>query len=163
DRADAAALHVSAGEVRFENVGFAYEPGVPVLSDLTLVAAPGKTTALVGPSGGGKSTILNLIPRFYDVAAGAVTIDGQDARAVTMASLRDSIAFVSQEAVLFDDTVAGNIRLGDQDAGDAAVEAAARAAGAHDFIVALPDGYNTFVGERGQSLSGGQRQRIAIA
>jgi subfamily B ATP-binding cassette protein MsbA len=97
------------------------------------------------------------------VAAGAVRIDGQDVRSVTMASLRDAIALVSQDAVLFDDTVAGNIRLGRPDANDAAVEAAARAAGAHDFIVAFPDGYNTFVGERGQSLSGGQRQRIAIA
>jgi subfamily B ATP-binding cassette protein MsbA len=163
DAANATPLRIDAATVQFENVGFAYEAGVPVLNGLHLTAAAGKTTALVGPSGGGKSTILNLIPRFYDVTDGTVRIDGQDVRGVTTASLRDAIAFVSQEAVLFDDTVAGNIRFGRPDANDADVETAARAAGAHDFIAALSDGYNTFVGERGQSLSGGQRQRIAIA
>jgi len=149
--------------VQFDNVSFAYEQDVPVLSGLGLIAAAGKTTALVGPSGGGKSTILNLIPRFYDTNGGAVRIDGQDVRDVTLASLRDSIAFVSQEAVLFDDTIAANIRLGRPTATDAQIETAARDAGAHDFIAAFPEGYQTLVGERGQSLSGGQRQRIAIA
>jgi subfamily B ATP-binding cassette protein MsbA len=163
DTPDAKALAVTAGAVALTNVGFAYDTGVPVLHGLSFIAPAGKTTALVGPSGGGKTTILNLIPRFYDVAQGSVTIDGQDVRKVTLASLRDAIAFVSQDAVLFDDTVAANIRFGRPDADDAAVEAAAAAAGAHAFIMALPDGYDTFVGERGQSLSGGQRQRIAIA
>jgi subfamily B ATP-binding cassette protein MsbA len=163
DAPNAATLAVSGGTVTLEDVHFAYEPGVNVLGGLTLTAPAGKTTALVGPSGGGKTTILNLIPRFYDVAQGTVRIDGQDVRGVTLASLRDSIAMVSQDAVLFDDTAAANIRFGKPGADDAAVEAAARAAGAHDFIMALPQGYQTFVGERGQSLSGGQRQRIAIA
>jgi subfamily B ATP-binding cassette protein MsbA len=163
DAPNVAPLHVTAGAVQFDNVGFSYDADVPVLNGLTLAAEAGKTTALVGPSGGGKSTILNLIPRFYDVGAGAVRIDGQDVRDVGLASLRDAIAFVSQEAVLFDDTIAANIRLGAPKADDAAVEAAAKAAGAHEFITAFPDGYRTLVGERGQSLSGGQRQRIAIA
>jgi len=163
DRPDATPLRVSQGEVKFENVTFAYDMGIPVLDGLNFVAPAGKTTALVGASGGGKTTILNLIPRFYDTTHGAVRIDGQDVRDVTLDSLRDAISFVSQDAVLFDDTVAANIRFGKTDADDAAVETAARAAGAHDFIMALPDGYQTFVGERGQSLSGGQRQRIAIA
>ncbi|TAL04700.1 MAG: ABC transporter ATP-binding protein [Rhodospirillaceae bacterium] len=163
DRPDAQALRVSAGAVRFDNVGFGYDQEIAVLDGLNLTAPAGKTTALVGSSGAGKTTILNLIPRFYDVSRGTVQIDGQDVRGVTLASLRDNIAVVSQDAVLFDDTVAANIRFGRPDADDTAVEAAARAAGAHDFIAALPDGYRTFVGERGQSLSGGQRQRIAIA
>jgi subfamily B ATP-binding cassette protein MsbA len=163
DAPHAAPVDIAKGEVVFENVGFAYEAGIPVLDGLNLVARAGRTTALVGASGGGKTTILNLIPRFYDVTTGAVRIDGQDVRDVTLGSLRDAIAFVGQDAVLFDDTVAANIRFGKPGADDAAVEAAARAAGAHDFITSLPDGYQTFVGERGQSLSGGQRQRIAIA
>ena len=163
DRPDAVPLHVTDGTVTFTNVGFAYEDRNAVLEGLNLSAATGKTTALVGPSGAGKSTILNLIPRFYDVTAGVVRIDGQDVREVSLASLRDAIAFVGQDAVLFDDTVAANIRFGRPDADGRAVEKAAMAAGAHDFITALPQGYKTFVGERGQSLSGGQRQRIAIA
>jgi len=163
DRADAKPVRVTGGTVRFDRVGFAYDPVVPVLNELSFVAPAGKTTALVGPSGGGKSTIFNLILRYYDAGQGAVEIDGQDVRDVTVDSLRDAIAFVSQEAVLFDDTVAANIRFGRPAADDAAVEAAARAAGAHDFIAGFPQGYGTLVGERGQSLSGGQRQRIAIA
>jgi subfamily B ATP-binding cassette protein MsbA len=149
--------------VRLDEIAFAYTPGAPVLGGLSLHAPAGKTTALVGPSGAGKSTVFNLIARFHDPEAGAVTIDGHDIRAVTLDSLRDAVAWVSQDAVLFDDSVAANIRFGRPDASDAQVQAAARAAGAHDFITALPQGYATFVGERGQTLSGGQRQRIAIA
>jgi subfamily B ATP-binding cassette protein MsbA len=119
--------------------------------------------ALVGPSGAGKSTLLNLIPRFYDPDRGAVTIDGQDLREVTFESLRGSIALVSQEILLFDDSVGANIAYGRPGAGQREIEAAARHAGAHDFIAALPEGYDTLVGPRGAKLSGGERQRIAIA
>lgn len=163
EKPNASALVVSRGEVRLENVSFSYTGDVPALRDLTLTVPAGKTTALVGASGAGKSTILNLIPRFYDVSAGAVTIDGVNIADVTLGSLRDAIAFVSQDVILFDDTVRANIRYGKPGASDAAVEEAARAAGAHDFIAALPNGYDTMVGERGQTLSGGERQRIAIA
>ena len=130
---------------------------------MTLEAPGGKTVALVGPSGAGKSTILNLIPRFYDPEAGRVTIDDQDLRGVTLDSLRRSIALVSQEILLFDDTVRANIAYGRPEADDAAIEEAARMAGAHDFIMAFSEGYATQVGPRGSNLSGGQRQRIAIA
>jgi subfamily B ATP-binding cassette protein MsbA len=130
---------------------------------VSLTAKRGETVALVGPSGGGKSTILNLIPRFYDPTAGRVTIDGVDVRDVTLASLRDHIALVTQEPFLFDDTIRANIAYARPDASDAEIEAAARAAAAHDFITALPDGYGATVGEAGARLSGGQRQRIAIA
>jgi subfamily B ATP-binding cassette protein MsbA len=119
--------------------------------------------ALVGPSGAGKSTVLNLIPRFYDVAGGRVTIDGQDVRDATLASLRGAVGLVSQEVSLFDDTVRANIAYGRPDAGEAEIVAAARAAAAHDFIMELPDGYDTVVGELGARLSGGQRQRLSIA
>jgi subfamily B ATP-binding cassette protein MsbA len=163
EKPDAPALAVTRGEVRLENVTFSYAADVAALRDLTLTVPAGKTTALVGASGAGKSTILSLIPRFYDVSSGAVLIDGVNIADVTLGSLRDAIAFVSQDVVLFDDTVRANIRYGKPGAGDAAVEDAARAAGAHDFIAALPNGYDTMVGERGQTLSGGERQRIAIA
>jgi subfamily B ATP-binding cassette protein MsbA len=123
----------------------------------------GETVALVGPSGGGKSTILNLIPRFYDATAGQVTIDGHDVRAVTTASLRQQIALVTQEPFLFDDTIRANIAYARPDASQAQIEQAAREAAAHDFIRELPQGYDTVVGEAGARLSGGQRQRIAIA
>ena len=149
--------------VRFEGVGFGYAPGTPALVDVSLQAARGETVALVGPSGGGKSTILNLIPRFYDVTAGAVTIDGQDVREVALPSLRERIALVTQEPFLFDDTVRANIAHARPDASPAEVEAAARQAAAHEFVAALPQGYDTPVGEGGARLSGGQRQRIAIA
>ena len=119
--------------------------------------------ALVGPSGAGKSTALALIPRFYDVASGAITLDGADLRDVTLASLRHAIAYVGQDTLLFDDTVAANIRMGRPEASDAEVQDAARAAAAHDFIAALPDGYNTRVGPSGGRLSGGQRQRVSLA
>ncbi len=163
EKPGAPALAVIRGQVRFENVAFAYDEGLAALKGVTFTAPAGKTTALVGPSGAGKTTILNLIPRFYDVTSGVITIDGQNIADVTLPSLRAAVALVSQDVVLFDDTVRANIRYGRPEADDAAIEEAACAAGAHDFIRALPEGYDTIVGERGQALSGGQRQRIAIA
>ena len=153
--------------VAFDRVSFAYAPaaegGAPTLSDVSLTVAPGQTVALVGPSGGGKSTILSLLPRFYDVTAGVVTLNGVDVRDVRLHDLRDRIALVTQEPFLFDDTIAANIAYGRPDASQAQIEAAARAAAAHDFILALPESYETRAGEAGLRLSGGQRQRIAIA
>ncbi len=163
DKPDAAPLAVMRGEVRFENVSFSYAGEGEALKDIAFTALPGKTTALVGPSGAGKTTILNLIARFYDVTTGRILIDGSNVANVTLSSLRDAVALVSQDVVLFDDTVRANIGYGKPGASSFAVENAARLAGAHEFISALPDGYSTIVGERGQSLSGGQRQRIAIA
>ncbi len=163
DRPGARPLVVSAGEVRLERVRFGYHPGLAALDDVSLTVPGGATVALVGPSGAGKSTILNLILRFYDVDAGRVTIDGQDVRELSLASLRAAIALVAQEVSLFDDTVRANIAYGRQDAPLAAIEAAARAAGADEFIRELPQGYDTLVGEHGIRLSGGQRQRLTIA
>ncbi|MEZ5668593.1 MAG: ABC transporter transmembrane domain-containing protein [Alphaproteobacteria bacterium] len=176
DRPDAQPLAVGAGEVRFDEVFFSYpERGAAAgvddgaggaLRGLSLVARPGRMTALVGPSGAGKTTAFNLIPRFFDVSAGRVSIDGSDVAAVTLESLRNSIALVSQDITLFDDTVRANIgfgRAGGRPASDDEIVAAAKAAAAHDFIMALPDGYDTVVGQDGGRLSGGQRQRIAIA
>ena len=159
----AKALAVSAGEVRFSEVVFAYGDGKPALAGVNLTAEGGRTTALVGRSGSGKSTLLSLVPRLMDVSSGAVIIDGQDIRDVTLASLRDRVAVVSQDIVLYDDTIRANICFGRNNATDAEVEAAARAAAAHDFIAALPDGYLTRVGDRGGRLSGGERQRVALA
>lgn len=149
--------------IAFEAVGFSYGGGAPALARVDLVARAGETIALVGPSGGGKSTILNLIPRFYDVSEGAVRINGLDVREASIAALRAKIALVTQEPFLFDDAIAANIAYGRPGAGREEIEAAARAAAAHDFIAALPAGYDTPVGEAGARLSGGQRQRIAIA
>ncbi len=163
EKPGASAIQVTRGEIRFDNVAFSYEGELDALKAVSFIAPAGKTTALVGASGAGKTTILNLIPRFYDVTSGAITIDGTNVADVALASLRDAIALVSQDVVLFADTIGANIRYGRADASDAEVEAAARDAGAHDFIAALPAGYDTAVGERGQTLSGGQRQRIAIA
>ncbi|HYB09860.1 MAG TPA: ABC transporter ATP-binding protein [Alphaproteobacteria bacterium] len=163
DRPGAGTLKVERGVIQFERVRFGYGQGHTALHDLTLEVPAGKTVALVGPSGAGKSTILNLIPRFYDVGAGRVTIDGADVRDVTLTSLRANIGLVSQEISLFDDTVVANIAYGKPDSGQAEIERAARMAGAHDFIVQLPKGYETQVGGHGARLSGGQRQRIAIA
>ena len=164
DRPGAAALKVARGELRFNNVVFAYDDDeAAALTNVSFTAPAGKTTALVGPSGAGKTTIFNLILRFYDVNSGAITIDGTSTSAVTLSSLRDAVALVSQDIVLFDDTVRANIRYGRPGASDSDIEEAARAALAHEFILELPNGYDTLVGERGQSLSGGQRQRIAIA
>jgi len=151
------------GEVRFDDVAFAYGDGVAVLKGLSLEARRGEIVALVGPSGGGKTTTLALIPRFYDVGGGCVTVNGHDVRGLTLASLRAQIGLVTQEPFLFDDTIANNIAYSRPGAGKSEIEAAARQAAAHDFIVELPDGYDTRVGELGVRLSGGQRQRIAIA
>ena len=163
DAPDAAPLRIGRGEIAFEDVSFSYSGGPAALSGLSLTFPAGRTSALVGASGAGKTTILNLIPRFYDVETGRVAIDGQDLRRVTLASLRDRIALVSQEVSLFDDSIHANIACGRPGADDEEVEAAARHAGAHDFVEAMPDGYRTRVGEFGVRLSGGQRQRIAIA
>ncbi len=163
ERADAQPLAVTGGAVRFDGVRFSYGNGAEALRGVTLDIPAGKTVALVGASGAGKSTIMNLIPRFYDVTAGAVRIDGADVRDVTLASLRGSIGLVSQEVSLFDDTVRANIAYGRFGARDEEIEAAARAAAADDFIRALPQGYDTPVGEHGVKLSGGQRQRLSIA
>jgi subfamily B ATP-binding cassette protein MsbA len=163
DAPDATVLPRVEGRVRFETVTFAYEEGHPVLHDLSVEVAPGETVALVGPSGAGKSTFVSLIPRFYDPQAGRITVDGHDLRSVTLRSLREQIAAVSQEVHLFNTTIRENIRYGRLDASDEAVAEAARAANAHDFITGLPGGYDAEVGERGVKLSGGQRQRVAIA
>ncbi|MDZ4375799.1 MAG: ABC transporter transmembrane domain-containing protein [Phenylobacterium sp.] len=164
EQPSARALRVTDGRVRFEGLSFSYAAhGPPALDGVDLEAGRGETVALVGPSGGGKSTILNLIPRFYDATAGRVSIDGQDVRDVTLASLREHIALVTQEPFLFDDTIRANIAYARPETSADEIEAAARAAAAHDFIIELPDGYDTLVGEGGARLSGGQRQRIAIA
>jgi ATP-binding cassette, subfamily B, bacterial MsbA len=151
------------GDIRLEDVRFSYVAGTPALAGVTLEVPAGKRVALVGPSGAGKSTILNLIPRFYDVDGGSVTVDGHDVRDVTFQSLYGGIALVSQEITLFDDTVRANIAYGRAGATEDEIVAAARMAAADDFIGALPNGYETMVGEQGVKLSGGQRQRLAIA
>ncbi|MGH7065513.1 MAG: ABC transporter ATP-binding protein, partial [Stellaceae bacterium] len=152
-------LSVAGGEIRFDQVRFGYAPGAVALDGITLTVPAGHRVALVGASGAGKSTILNLIPRFFEVEEGGIAIDGQDIRAVSLASLRAAIALVTQEVTLFDDTVRANIAYGRFGAPAPAIEAAAQAAGADAFIRALPDGYDTQVGEHGVRLSGGQRQR----
>ena len=156
-------LAVRGGEIIFDKVSFRYGNGIAALSDISLDVPAGRTVALVGPSGAGKSTILNLIPRFYDAESGSVSIDGINVGAVDLASLRDAIGLVSQETVLFDDSVRANIAYGRPAADEADIIAAARGAGAHAFIEQLPDGYDTMIGEHGAKLSGGQRQRLSIA
>ncbi|ODA92821.1 ABC transporter ATP-binding protein [Mesorhizobium sp. SEMIA 3007] len=163
EKPDAKPLRTGPGEIRFDAVSFAYQNGPPVLDRFDLTLEAGKMTALVGPSGGGKSTILNLIMRMYDPNSGKVLLDGQDISHATLASLREKIAYVSQDTFLFAGTIMHNIRLGRQDATDDEVIAAAKAANAHDFIMAQAKGYETDVGENGGLLSGGQRQRISIA
>jgi len=163
DAPGAVPINVTRGEICLENVSFRYDGEQVALQEVSLIVPAGRKAALVGASGAGKSTLLNLIPRFYDPSGGRVLIDGQDLKHATLASLRRSIALVSQELTLFDDTIRGNIAYGRSEASAAEIEAAARAAAAHDFILALPLGYETRVGENGVKLSGGQRQRIAIA
>jgi ABC-type multidrug transport system fused ATPase/permease subunit len=164
DRPDAAELSIGAGgaRVEFRDVSFGYGDR-PVLCGISFAAEPGEMVALVGPSGAGKTTVLNLIPRFWDPKAGQILVDGKDIRSVTQRSLRRHLAIVQQDTFLFGGAVLDNIRYGRQDAGMAEVESAARAANAHDFIMDLPQGYATEIGERGVKLSGGQRQRLAIA
>jgi ATP-binding cassette subfamily B protein len=163
ERPDASPLPDGDGEVRFEGVTFAYRPGSPVLCDVDLVIRPGESVALVGATGAGKSTVARLVPRFYDVDAGRVLIDGVDVRDLQLSELRDAIGMVFEDTFLFTDTVRSNIAFADEDALPEAVERAARLAGGHDFVADLPDGYDTLLGEQGFSLSGGQRQRVAIA
>ena len=163
DAPDAALLPGGRGRVVFDDVHFLYPDGRVGLAGLSFAAEPGTMVALVGPSGAGKSTALALLPRLHDATAGMVRIDGSDVRRVTLASLRDSIAYVAQDALLFDDTVLANIRMGRPGASEAEIAAAAEAAAASGFIAALPDGFATRVGPGGQRLSGGQRQRVALA
>jgi ATP-binding cassette subfamily B protein len=163
DRPGAPPLAVTAGEVRFENVRFSYRPDRGILDDVSFTVPAGATVAIVGPSGAGKSTISRLLFRFYDPQEGRILIDGQDISSVTQASLRAALGIVPQDTVLFNDTIAYNIRYGRIDATDAEVEAAARLAHIHDFVMSTPDGYATRVGERGLKLSGGEKQRVAIA
>jgi len=163
DIENAPALRLAGGGIRFKDVAFSYDDEKTALKGLDIHIPAGKTVALVGPSGAGKSTVLNLVPRFYDVTDGSVCIDGQDVREVRLASLRRACALVSQEIVLFDDTIRANIAYGRMKASEEDIVKAAKHAAAHDFIMELPDGYDTLVGENGLKLSGGQRQRISIA
>ncbi len=163
DKADAPALDVTGGEIVFDHVNFGYDERRPILRDVSFTVPPGKTVAIVGPSGAGKSTISRILFRFYDVADGAVRIDGQDIRDVTQESLRACIGIVPQDTVLFNDTIYYNVAYGRPDASPAEIEEAARMARIHDFVMGMPDGYQTRVGERGLKLSGGEKQRVAIA
>lgn len=163
DAPGAAPLKDVRGDIRFEDVTFSYDEGVNVLAGVNLSIRAGQTVALVGPSGGGKSTLCHLIPRFYEPTAGRITIDGRDIRDVTLQSLRDSVGIVQQDVMLFAGTILDNIRYGRLDATDEEVVEAARQAEIHEDILAMPDGYQTYVGERGIMLSGGQKQRVSIA
>jgi ATP-binding cassette subfamily B protein len=163
DKPGAIPLAESRGEVVFENVGFAYREGLQILRDVTFYAKPGQRIALIGPTGSGKSTVTNLIPRFYEATEGRVLVDGQDVRDLQMKSLRQHIGIVLQDPFLFSQTIAQNIAYGRAEASMEEIIAAAKAARVHDFTVGFPDGYETRVGERGVTLSGGQKQRIAIA
>ncbi len=163
DAPGAPALHVARGEVRFDHVVFGYDPERVILKDVSFTVPAGKTLAIVGPSGAGKSTIARLLFRFYDIQSGRILIDGQDSAAVTQESLRAAIGIVPQDMVLFNDTVGYNIGYGREGARQAEIEAAAKSASIHDFIMTLPQGYDTRVGERGLKLSGGEKQRVAIA
>ncbi|HSS66416.1 MAG TPA: ATP-binding cassette domain-containing protein, partial [Gammaproteobacteria bacterium] len=163
DRPDAKPLTVRGGEVSFDNVRFDYDVRRSILKGVSFKVPAGKTVAVVGPSGSGKSTIGRLLYRFYDVAEGSIRIDGQDIREVTQESLRACIGVVPQDTVLFNETIYYNIAYGKPGATPAEIEHAARMAHVHDFIMAMPDGYQTLVGERGLKLSGGEKQRVAIA
>lgn len=163
EKPDAIALPVVTGKVEYRNISFAYKPGQPVLQNLSLLALPGERIALVGASGAGKTTLVNLLPRFYDPQSGQILIDGINTQNVTLGSLRRQIGIVPQETILFSGTIAQNIAFGQAEFDLEAVQAAAEVANAHQFITQLADGYYTWVGERGVNLSGGQRQRLAIA
>jgi len=164
DKPNAKPLAIDKAAIRFDHISFGYDAGdIQAISDFTITVPGGKTVALVGRSGAGKSTVLNLVPRLFDVGSGRITIDGQDIRDVTLASLRDAISIVSQDVTLFDDTIGANIALGRLDAPQDAIIAASKAAAAHEFILAQPEGYATEIGDRGLRLSGGQRQRLALA
>jgi ATP-binding cassette subfamily B protein len=163
DRPGAIDLEAPAGRVTFENVGFAYVPGRPALRDVSFEVPPGHFAALVGPSGAGKTTIAYMVPRLYDVNEGSVRIDGHDVRDLALESLGRCVGMVNQEPYLFHTSIRENLRYARPEAGDAEIEAAARAANIHEFIADLPDGYDTLVGERGYRLSGGEKQRVAIA
>ena len=163
EKVGATPLELHKGAISFDNVAFSYADNAPVLKKISLNVGAGQRVALVGPSGGGKSTILNLMPRFYDVSQGAICVDGQDIQDVTLKSLREKFALVSQDIFLFDDTIYANIAYGRETATEEDVMAAAQSAAIHDFIESLPDGYQTRVGSDGVRLSGGQKQRIAIA
>jgi ATP-binding cassette subfamily B protein len=163
DREGAAALPAGPGRLGFEGVSFEYADDRPVLEDIELEIEPGRTLALIGHTGSGKTTLTSLVPRFYDATAGRVLLDGVDVRDVTLASLRREIGVISQDPFLFSTTVRENIAFGAPEISDKEVERVARLAQAHEFIERLPDGYETVIGERGITLSGGQRQRLAIA
>jgi subfamily B ATP-binding cassette protein MsbA len=163
EKRDAGDLVVTGGELRFEDIHFRYRDDAPALEGIDFTAQGGTMTALVGRSGSGKSTLLSLIPRLYDPTRGRVLIDGQDIRDASFASLRRAVSVVSQEVMLFDDTVRANIAFGRPGASDEDITSAATAAAAHDFISALPEGYETRVGPAGGRLSGGERQRVALA
>lgn len=163
DAENAKLLPPAKGQVSFKNVSFSYNPGEQVISNISFDVKPGQMIAFVGPSGAGKSTVASLLPRFYDVDKGSITIDGEDLRGVTLDSLREQVGIVPQETVLFNGTVYDNILYGRLDATKEEVEAAAKAANAHNFIMELPQGYETRLGDRGMNISGGQRQRISIA
>jgi ABC-type multidrug transport system fused ATPase/permease subunit len=163
DAPGALTLDAVRGELAVEDVWFDYEPGRPVLRGVSFAASPGEVVALVGPTGAGKSTLAGLVPRFFDPDAGRVALDGSDLRELRLRQVRASVALVLQESFLFPFSVAENIAYGRPGAARSEIEAAARAANAHDFVAALPNGYETVLGERGQTLSGGERQRIAIA
>lgn len=163
DAPNAMVLSNVSGHIQVEHVSFAYDPRQPVLTDVSFEAKPGELVAIVGPTGAGKTTVMNLIHRFYDPTEGRITIDGQDLRLVTLESWYRQIALVPQETILFGGTILDNIRYGNRDADEEAVKEASRAAHAHEFIMSFPDGYQTIVGEKGITISGGQRQRIALA
>jgi subfamily B ATP-binding cassette protein MsbA len=163
DSPDGLVLPRFSRQIEFDKVGFFYDHGTPILRDISLRVCAGEVVAIVGSSGAGKTTLVNLLPRFYDVTSGSLRLDGVDVRGATLRSLREQMSIVTQETILFHDTVWNNICYGQTSLPEEKVHAAAHAALAHEFIMELPQGYQTVLGERGQRLSGGQRQRLAIA